>query len=351
MRVLVTGHRGYLGTPVCQALAAAGHDVSGLDADFYRKCTFPSGNSGLPAGYASTMKDIRDVQPDDLEGIDALIHLAGLSNDPLGDFNPGLTVAINHRASVRLAALARDAGISRMLLASSCSVYGASNNSVLDEESELAPVTPYARSKLDMELEIGALASDEFSPVFLRSGTVYGISPRIRFDLVVNNLTAWACATGKVRLKSDGLAWRPIVHVRDVARAFAAVLELPASHVSAKALNVVHSNQNYQIRDIAKHIAAGIEGATISFDANASADTRNYRVSGERLKSMIGDWNRMTLNKGIEELVSALADNPVPVDDFEGPRYQRLAHLKALIEQGKLDKTLRWMEHRDRVPA
>jgi nucleoside-diphosphate-sugar epimerase len=342
MRVLVTGHLGYLGRPICQELSEAGHDVAGLDADLFKACTFqaallPAAGRDVPA----VAKDIRDIAQDDLQGFEAVVHLAGLSNDPLGDIDPALTHEINHQASLRLARLARAAGVRRLLLASTCSVYGARDGTLLDEDSALAPATAYARSKLAMERDIAPLASDSFCPVFLRSGTVYGLSPRIRFDLVINNLAAWACATGEVHLKSDGLAWRPVVHVRDVARAFAAILVAPADKLRAQAFNAVDSGQNFQVRELADRVGARIPGAKVGFGAQATGDTRNYRVSGDRLKALIGPWCRIGLDQGIDELVSALGAEPVSVEEFEGERFQRLAHLKALIASGALDANLR----------
>ncbi|MBC7172328.1 MAG: SDR family oxidoreductase, partial [Polyangiaceae bacterium] len=221
MRVLLTGHKGYIGTVLAPMLEAAGHEVHGLDSDIFERCTFGAPPREIPW----TRKDIRDVELRDVEGFDAVIHLAGLSNDPLGDLDPALTYEINHHATVRLAELARRAGVHRFLFSSSCSNYGASDGeSILDEESELRPVTPYGKAKALAEQDLAALADSRFCPVYLRNATAYGVSPRLRFDLVLNNLVAWAHTTGAVHLKSDGSAWRPLVHIEDISRAFLALL-------------------------------------------------------------------------------------------------------------------------------
>jgi nucleoside-diphosphate-sugar epimerase len=343
MRVFVTGHKGYLGTVLVPELLTQGHEVTGLDSDLYSRCGFPlTGVTDLSDPVRTLEKDIRHVDSSDLEGQDAVIHLAGLSNDPLGDLDPDLTFEINHRASVRLAEIARAAGVRRMVLASSCSLYGASEGGLLTEDSVLAPVTPYAVSKLRLEQDILALANDGFAPVFLRSGTVYGLSPRIRFDLVVNNLVAWACATGEVFLKSDGSAWRPIVHVADVVRTFAAMLTLPVATVHGIAYNVVCTGDNYRVRNIAERVAARIPGCRIRIAEDAGVDTRNYRVSGDRLASVLGqDWFREELDDEIDRLATAFANSGgLAREDFEGVRYQRLAHLRHLMKRGLVDRHL-----------
>lgn len=352
MRVFVTGHRGYLGTVLVPELLARGHEVTGLDSDLYRCCEFPLDTARDAPGTVRTIeKDIRNVDAADLDGQDAVIHLAGLSNDPLGDLDPELTLEINHRAAVRLAELARAAGVRRIVLASSCSLYGASDGGLLTEESALAPVTPYAVSKLRLEQDILALANNGFAPVFLRSGTVYGLSPRIRFDLVVNNLVAWASATGEVFLKSDGSAWRPIVHVGDVVRTFAAMLDLPVETVHGKAFNVVSTRDNYRVHEIAERIASRLPGCRIRVADNASVDTRNYRVSGDRLTQILGaDWFRKDLDQEIDRLASAFNRTDLVPGDFEGTRYQRLAHLRHLMDLGQVDRNL-FVVHPMAIPA
>jgi nucleoside-diphosphate-sugar epimerase len=343
VRVLVTGNRGYLGSVLVPILITEGHEVTGLDCDLFRRCTFVGSRCDDSAATVRTVvKDIRQVSMADLEGHDAVIHLAGLSNDPLGNLDPALTFEINHRAGVRLAQLARAANVRRFVVASTCSVYGASDGTSLTEDSPFEPVTPYAASKLRLEEDILALAErNGFSPVFLRSGTVYGLSPRIRFDLVVNNLVAWACTTGEVFLKSDGSVWRPIVHVADVARTFAAMLSLPADLVHGVAYNVVSSRDNLRVRQIADRVAARIPGCKIRIAEDASGDVRNYRVSGDRLSDVLGtDWFQCDLDSGIDEMCQAFVGARLAREEFEGVRYQRLAHLTHLIEQGLVDTRL-----------
>ena len=266
MRVALTGHLGYVGSVMTPMIVAAGHDVVGFDSDLYRGSSFASGQPGVEV--PSIFKDIRDITEQDLEGFDAVIHLAGLSNDPLGDLNPTLTDEINFKASVHLAEIARSVGVERFLFSSSCSNYGAGVDDWLTEESEFNPVTPYGQSKVDVERSVSKLANDEFSPTFLRSGTAYGVSPRLRFDLVLNNLTAWAFCTGEVLLKSDGKPWRPIVHIEDMSRAFLACLEAPRDVVHNEAFNVGRTSENYQIRDIAEIVASVVEGSRVEFAAS-----------------------------------------------------------------------------------
>src|SRR5437867_2174650 len=248
MRVLVTGSRGYIGSVMVPILMNEGHEVVGLDSDLYERCTFGE----LEQTIETLRKDIRDVEAADLQGFDAVIHLAALSNDPLGDLNPQLTFEINHTASVRLAALAKSAGVTRFIFSSSCSNYGAAGDGLVNESSPLNPVRPYGRSKVKVEQDVTKLADADFSPSFLRSATAYGVSPRHRFDIVLNNLVAWAFTSGKVLLKSDGTPWRPIVHIEDISRAFLAVLSAPAAVVGAQAFNVGRDDQNYRIRDLAE---------------------------------------------------------------------------------------------------
>lgn len=338
MRVFVTGQRGYVGALLVPMLKAAGHEVTGCDSDLYRACDF----GPAPAPECDIGRDIRDLSVRDLEGFDAVIHLAGLSNDPLGDLDPALTHAINAEATIALGAAARAAGAKRFLFSSSCSNYGAApGDDWLTEDAPMNPVTPYAVSKLRGEEGLDRLADQDFSPVFLRSGTAYGLSPRIRFDLVANNLTAWAMATGQVRLKSDGGAWRPLVHVADMALAFLTALEAPRKAVHRQAFNVGRNEDCMRIRDLARIVEAAIPGARIAFSDEASADKRTYRVDCSKIANRLGYAPRWTVPDGVVEVRDALAATPVSVEKFEGPRYQRVAHVRSLIASGALGPDLR----------
>lgn len=337
MRVLVTGHRGYVGAHLVPMLKAHGHEVTGLDSDLFRACDF----GAFPVPAADIVKDVRDVVPGDFEGFDAVVHLAGLSNDPLGDINPDLTHDINTEGTLRVARAAKAAGVERFVFSSSCSNYGAAEGDAwLTEQSALNPVTPYAISKVVCEEELDKLADDHFSPVFLRSATAYGMSPRIRFDLVVNNLTAWAIATGEVRLKSDGSAWRPLVHVGDMAQAFLCALEAPRFLVHRNTFNVGRNEDCLQIRDVAEMISQAIPEAEITFAPGKVADVRTYRVDCAKIKA-IGFKPQWTLEKGIAELRDTFRKVGVSVKDFEGARYQRLAHIREQLADGRLGADLR----------
>ena len=342
MRVLVTGHNGYVGTIMMPLLIAANHEVVGLDTNLYEGSTF---GEDPKRDFPEINKDVRDVEMADLEGIEAIIHLAGLSNDPLGDLNPELTYDINHRASVRLAEMAKQMGIERFIFASSCSNYGAGVTDWLDESSAFNPVTPYGRSKVMVEQDVSKLADDNFSPTFLRSGTAYGVSPRLRFDLVLNNLAAWAFTTGLVYLKSDGTPWRPIVHIEDMSRAFLAALEASRELIHNEAFNVGRSSENYQIRQIAQIVAETIPGSRVEFAEGASADKRNYRVNCDKIINTLPGYKpQWTAQKGAQELYAAYQKVGLELDEFEGPRYRRLQHIKSLMASGRLSENLRWRQ-------
>lgn len=322
-------------------LLSAGHEVTGFDSNLFVRCTFGNGTESVP----SIRKDIRDAEPADVEGFDAVMHLAGLSNDPLGDLNPELTYEINHLASVRLAELCRTTGVPRFIFSSSCSNYGAGGTDMLNEESPFNPVTPYGISKVRVEQDVSRLADDDFSPTFLRNATAYGVSPRLRFDLVVNNLVAWAYSSGRVRLKSDGTPWRPLVHIEDISRAFIAVLEAPRELVHNQAFNVGQTEENYQIKDLAAIVEATVPGSTIEFAAGASADQRCYRVDCSKIQRVLPAFQpRWTARTGAAELYAAFRRTELTVEQFEGEQYKRIAHLRKLIGDGEVDSTLRWVE-------
>jgi nucleoside-diphosphate-sugar epimerase len=341
MKVLVTGCQGYIGTVLVPMLQREGFEVSGLDSDLYRRCTFCGSLPELPL----IKKDVRDAEEEELRGFDAVIHLAGLSDDPLGDYRPELTEEINEKASVRLAGLAKAAGIKRFLFASSCSNYGAAGSDFLTEEASFNPVTPYGVSKVKVEAALSKMADEDFSPTYIRASTAYGVSPRIRFDLVTNNLTAWAFTTGLVYIKSDGTPWRPIVHIEDISRAYIAVLRAPRELVHNQSFNVGTTTENYQVREIADMVKEVVPGCKIEYAKDGGPDKRCYRVDCNKLARVLHNFKpQWTARRGIEQLYDEYKRVGLTLEEFEGPKYMRIAHVKSLINEGALDESLRWNE-------
>jgi nucleoside-diphosphate-sugar epimerase len=337
--VLVTGHRGYIGSVLAPYLVAQGYDVVGLDVGYFNSCTITPDPVEMP----EIRKDIRDIVPADLKAFYAVIHLAALSNDPIGNLDPGWTDSINTRATVRLAELARAADVRRFLFSSSCIMYGAAEADVVDETAPLDPKTDYARSKVAAETALHELARDGFSPTYLRNGTVYGLSPRMRFDTVLNDLTASAVTTGKVRVFSDGKPWRPVLHVEDVARAFHHVLEAPLELVHDEAFNTGADHLNHQVIELAEFAAAAVPGCEVEVLNQPTADQRTYRADFSKFARTFPDF---AFAWSARDATRALADTFTRInlshEQYAGPRFVRLRWLRHLLEHGRVDSDLRW---------